>query len=1356
MARPERFRTQFIEGRNPGDIRDDIRFAFKAAGALRRPDLLVELILSLHEIYMRTEALGDAVFDAYVNLGELHRALGLLQAEEVSLSAGKGYELVDAFLSKGDAAEGRKLFHQIEPLDKLFGSKPLDRHSEENGLSDWAERALVFRTSDQFLASLARLRASRDRSGPEIDIDAYRTQLKLIAARGELERTPNLSPDGFLDKLQIGSEHRGLLLFLSVRSAFQADDTGLVTERLESALQVVGELEPAWRSEAALIAARSGRLDLALRYLEGVPSPTLAGQDVSYSGDDFWRASRQIIMHAQIAAWLGMPFKAGQSPPSQLFASYQSRLETLGRLLGDARRGSAPCVEPLQELRQTLDFLEHATGTRDHDSERWRLDEVIHEVVAEMVNTAAALGEDIFARFVEGIDKRLAGTPRRVGRSAVRRSYALVTFDYDHDAARAELRLAYDRQGIEQTPSEQLAEAARAASVLFTIGMEERARAVLADMHTDGLGYSRPAKKDAQYVLWRDLLTRACEEDASGRPDRLRFLGRLLAGMAKTEGDGAGGRVAPDFLAQAAQAGAAWARVATDLIEEIDMARWPGLVSALVRGVVKGRPDLTAAAGVIFGRLALPWTNEHDRSIYPQLIGTAPAAQVESVVRHAVTSLETDSHPFRRNNMLQEVVTAAKKRRVNHGAAAVARWSVELLARETSSNSDDPFAAVGTLEELDSALAGVGDKSSWGAARAFERVAPESDYEAVKALYECTASLRNNERSVDAVATAALAAGRRQDAMCYLAQLKQLADERGDWSAILRGDAKKRFHRLSVKISGETARRAAFDAFVDDLVHGRESVEFLLPELCEVLELLSPQPTWANAWLVLQNQLSRFREYRFGGEPELVSDVPDGDEQTLADVLYRAVDTTSIDLARMARAAALELTQTPGGAAIVGALLPRLWRAGGHHALEAVQIAWECRDSVPLRDAVVPWLSEMFDSEDCAVRRTAISLASAWGRRSTTKRRPLPPSYTLMLPPNPQSSRFEPPSGASTFSSGLWTEDPFAWTWPLEDALRLTARVSDLELANLRARAAQLMRQTGGKDAFGPEAIQRQLGRLDRLGLRSTFRKLGVTAAFHAMRRVVGELEAAEAIDPGPVRSVLRLAGDFAPAISTMPPSPRPRGVPCAAIPDFYRSEDCSAWIERALEDAVTPSVQGYVVLASTAVHKRRHFQDERIIEQYTGPDHGGTDTDLSSLLGQLPRVIIIGSVLPLYEGPAEGAVVYAVPDIAGSTGNNVVMLCPVIASLLNWRPGTYDPFTYRDSEGNVVAQTLRWRDGGVVTDLAETSAIGRGCVLLMREDHTEEIRPFLLSSQTVKAWRISQKAGGTQRVVGIGSRELE
>ena len=50
---------------------------------------------------------------------------------------------------------------------------------------------------------------------------------------------------------------------------------------------------------------------------------------------------------------------------------------------------------------------------------------------------------------------------------------------------------------------------------------------------------------------------------------------------------------------------------------------------------------------------------------------------------------------------------------------------------------------------------------------------------------------------------------------------------------------------------------------------------------------------------------------------------------------------------------------------------------------------------------------------------------------------------------------------------------------------------------------------------------------------------------------------------------------------------------------------EAEAWRAAATEDAVAPTVPGFVVLASTAVHERRHFGDEWVVEQYSGPDFG-------------------------------------------------------------------------------------------------------------------------------------------------------
>ena len=210
-----------------------------------------------------------------------------------------------------------------------------------------------------------------------------------------------------------------------------------------------------------------------------------------------------------------------------------------------------------------------------------------------------------------------------------------------------------------------------------------------------------------------------------------------------------------------ARVGPAWAHAAANRAEEIGLATWPILGSALLAGVVAKRPGLAAAAGVVFGRVVLPSMGEDDSSIYRELISAAPVDQAESLIRHAVVCLETDGHPGTRVRLLQEVVTAASERGMDAGSNALLRWRTEIPVPLRSRSSDDPFAELDTLEALKVVLAQTGDEKPWGAVRAFARVAPKSAYDDSRAIFQNVAVLRDDERSIEAIALAALNAGRR-------------------------------------------------------------------------------------------------------------------------------------------------------------------------------------------------------------------------------------------------------------------------------------------------------------------------------------------------------------------------------------------------------------------------------------------------------------------------------------------------------------------------------------------------------------------------------------------------------------------
>ena len=207
-----------------------------------RPELVLNLILSKHEINMRAEALGDEIFEAFVALGDRDAALGLLEAQGASLTAGKGYDLVDAFLEAGEAEEARKLFDGLEPIEVLLGSRPPEVRPDYNELEVWAERALFFREPRQINAALSELRRPDDPFGRGFDLDDYRMRLKILAVRGELMRKPDLIPQPLMEALEIQDRYNGLFLYFAARSAFQAGNDSLAVRRLEMALSLVDDL----------------------------------------------------------------------------------------------------------------------------------------------------------------------------------------------------------------------------------------------------------------------------------------------------------------------------------------------------------------------------------------------------------------------------------------------------------------------------------------------------------------------------------------------------------------------------------------------------------------------------------------------------------------------------------------------------------------------------------------------------------------------------------------------------------------------------------------------------------------------------------------------------------------------------------------------------------------------------------------------------------------------------------------------------------------------------------------------------------------------------------------------------------
>ena len=502
--------------------------------------------------------------------------------------------------------------------------------------------------------------------------------------------------------------------------------------------------------------------------------------------------------------------------------------------------------------------------------------------------------------------------------------------------------------------------------------------------------------------------------------------------------------------------------------------------------------------------------------------------------------------------------------------------------------------------------------------------------------------------------------------------------------------------------------------------------------------MASAKPDWAAIWDKLAEHLRVLRDFRAGTELDPDDDSCRTAEEAIAKILFIAIELLTVDLSRQVRFAARELIDTEGGAPIVIALIERLWSKGGDFALEGVRIAWETRSSPEIAAYVRLSIAAWVESADLAVLRCAMAFAREFDIDVTLRMCALPRFYELDLPDSAVAAKFDPPAGFSPTERGLWTEDPYSWTWPLERSLKVLAKATGYEVPILRRRAADLMRRNGGRELFGPEPVEAHYAHLTRLGMRLTYHRLPIIAAFRAAREVAAEFVRAERFDFDQMTPFLDESGAPNPALPSIPPVVRPPTVIRPHLSSSSWMQQIEAWVEEASERPAWPAIDGDRVLAAAGsfdiISMRRELVEEHLFL------HGGEDPsydELQKALGALPRALMLTYAVPLYDEISPTGVAGVSSNLAGSIPNYAITLCPHLARKIGLRPNPDDPFSYLDENGTVVVRSIWWRDGGLrLRSAVERAVRGDGYLVAARESMWPRIEPYFAGPRVSYRWR--------------------
>lgn len=958
-------------------------------------------------------------------------------------------------------------------------------------------------------------------------------------------------------------------------------------------------------------------------------------------------------------------------------------------------------------------------------------------------------GHPLSTRYVIEALSALASQLGHLRATSFRRSFALATFRYQQDRLIALRRLVWQGSvGGERTPHEHIREVAEEAIGLAQLGERDRARQLLDTIHREGLGYSRAAKKDPQYVMWRDIFRRACQEDVLAIPERVAAMVRLISGLSDTEGDNAGGRVTAEVLKWATYAGAATSGPTIDALEETGLISWTEIVSSSVQGIAMRWPANARHAAIAFGRVALPFLDGVDSRAIPKLMQSASTEQLEPIARHLSACIDTDGHEGARVVHLEQIVQDALLRGLSIELEAIGRWqSEDGPPKSPGMGTDDAFANVKSITELSERLRTSDGKSSWSIAGTVRRLAPIVSHQELKALLDAHPNLLEEERILSIATLTAIREGASDVVADWAKRLAEKANEESSWGGYQSG-AKTRLFMVRTQLEGDKAREEAFDRFAFDLSRGREWTYSLLPDIGEVLSLIKPTLPFADVFRLLETHLEEFREYKSGKPLALPAGAGACAEQVLSELYVRAIDVGVSALTQQARLALRETAEVAGGTPITVCAIESLWSKGGNAALEAVRIAWDCRDIDGVRDALCEKLQSWASNQDIAVQRTVDMLAQHWAVEIEAVQHELPAFYSLELPPDEVARHFDKPLGFRDDDEGMWSEDPNRWTWTLELPLQTLSRASPFSVETLRRRTAQLMAQNGGKDAFGPSTTKRRKARMSRLGLRLPYNRPMAYAAMLAVRQVAGELRMAGALDYREVAFFILDAGGFNPTTDTAAPHPRPVGCVKPRLSTFFSGRhDENKAASKGADDTAVDRFPDWICLAAITRYERTRFNEVLAVDRLAVPAISMDEAEsLDDAYTSLKCALVAGIAYPIYRDAAKGAVVSFRDDAAGSFPEYGLGLCPVAAAHAGAKVDRQNPFIWLDGKGSLVARTIWWREGGFRADDTDDTLRGHGAMLLARASFVKELGQATGAQLRVSAWRnLSHRRNGSQ-----------
>lgn len=1309
LANPQRFRRELAQGRSIDAINADIRLAFLAVRATYDAVALTRLLLCRDEVSRRTNALDYAQ-----QLPAAMLAIGDVEAADAFVRdfPNYGYEVVDAWLERGDFDRAKELFESLEPLAQLHTSRFQD-HGEEHNIREfekWARRAFHFRDFEQIRVAIDHLTTEglerNRRQSNEDRTKQVRAHLRLEVIKAIISGRAASDPEDVSRQLSIEQHFSADLMLHAGMAARSRGDLAKALQLFEFAMKLPGfdQSPNGWRRSMALVALEHGRQDIAEAIFGGLTAPMISMGDDETDVAGPGELASAVMEHTHLCALLDKPLPLVELSKHELLRPLQDFATKIGLLLARSSKPSDSRFRgTVQEVaRAAMGYILRINPIGGNDFYRARQAVTTAPVFARaLLKIAASAGENEYRAVLKEIDVAVSSSAS-TGTLFLQREIAIASYRNDGNRSAASARLERLIAGMqESTPSEQIDGLADLAIAFASIGAIQRARELLATVHDHCLGNALPARKDPLYTTWRDIFVPANEVDPSKRPQRIAQLMRQVHGMTETEGASSAHRLTMSLIDEGMRVNARTGYEVSQALADWDLIAWPNRVNLLTTGMLARRPEMWRTCTAVWCGLALPFYMEpHFRDPYhvgdfiDAAFDAAGPAHVADLADMLLFAIEVDGRAHERLMLLQRLQAAAMRH--GHSSSAinhsVTRWSSD-APEPRHSYTPQRYDSSRTLSELQDAMEADGNKVQYDASSRFTELITNESLDQVVQMYERWPILQSDTHCRFKVIDLLLDAGDVEQARRLLSEYDASDERRKSWNRWA-GAGKFHYYKALKRIEGASVQRVAFESLIDSINAGEEHSQALLAELDSIVPVIAPSPDWPATWDLLTEQMATTREYQLGIPFEPSSEAMD-DEELLAELLMLAMQLPVDEVRRHARNCILKLVQgdTPGKTTF-SLVLNRLLCGHLDEPLQALLMLLGL-SSDTLDERFSEALPGLAHHKDVAVAEAAVMLANRWGMVIPRKMEPLPLFYQLELEGTQEECEplFDDDSGAMRLETLL------GWTKHLVPVAASLAEASGLDEVAIRRRAALFIQDWGGMDAFGPPALKRLTSHLRSIEMRITYSKPHAMVGILALRYVAGELRLSGMLDSRSTPMLLERLNVPLPPRLPARPQVRPEGL-LRPLPLRNASWDKGEqeWAEQVQEDVLRWSdasdmhIVAEISTFKVMLSRRAELKQLRI----RAPGIQVNGEDFWDCYQSLPASVWIGRLVALDDNLAPTLVRRVVSSLSSGFDSPrlSIAICPIWLRKLRWAEHSETQGLFVDAAGAVVARLVWWRDG--------------------------------------------------------------